>query len=111
MLDQSTSLTELIRIIRQKLNMHAVRIPMRGHSMMLTIKDGQKVIIICKPFNEIILGDIALFVADKQLILHRIIYKENIDNVLMFLTRGDNCESLDNWIVNEKDILGVALLM
>ncbi len=109
MTDQLVSLKAFVQTLRVKLQTHAVRMPMRGNSMIPTIRPGQKVVITRKAPGEIKPRDIALFVADERIILHRIIYKENIDGMMMFLTRGDNCDALDDWVVDENAILGVSV--
>jgi len=108
MSDRVALLKKFVQRLRQKLKTHAVRITMHGYSMMPTIKSNQKVVIINKSHNEVEPGEIVLFLKDEQIILHRIIYKENVDGIIMFLTRGDNCDTLDNWVVYESDILGIA---
>jgi signal peptidase I len=78
--------------------------------MLPTVGHGERVVIVSMPPGEIECGAIVLFVADGRTILHRVIYKEWVDGEVMFLTRGDNCQTLDNWVVPARAILGVAKL-
>lgn len=108
MKDTHASVEELIRALRSKLRTHPVRVPMRGRSMLPTIRPGERVVIVSVPPSEVECGAIVLFIAGGRTILHRVIYKEWVDGEVMFLTRGDNCQSLDNWVLRGRAILGVA---
>lgn len=94
-------------LIKEKLKLHPVRIPVRGISMSPVIVPGQKVVIVAKQPEDICVGDILLFYINNRLILHRIIYREKIAGEMKFLTRGDPCDALDDWVVDEDNIIGV----
>ena len=59
--------------------------------------------------DELKEGDVIIFTKSNMMIVHRIveIYPLN-ENELAYQTKGDANESLDNWIVTEKDLIGTV---
>jgi len=97
-----------IENIKNKLKTKSICIPARGESMLPTIRPNQKVIVDAISPNSIYIGDIVLFQVQNMMIIHRLIYKEKVDDEVLFLTRGDACDSLDDWVVHENNIIGVC---
>ena len=58
--------------------------------------------------DELKKGDILVYYKGNMIVVHRIetiysVYGENV-----YQTKGDNNENIDNWLVEEKDIIGVV---
>ena len=45
---------------------------------------------------------------NNKTIVHRV-YHINPNNSRSFITKGDNNEEADNWVVNENNIIGVVI--
>lgn len=57
-------------------------------------------------------GNIIYFSKDSNLIIHRIVsVKHTENNQLEIKTKGDNNNTNDNWVVTEKEIIGVGKFM
>ena len=58
--------------------------------------------------DELKKGDILVYYKGNMIVVHRIeaiysVYGENV-----YQTKGDNNDNIDNWLVEEKDIIGVV---
>ncbi len=83
-------------------------------SMDPTIKIGD-VVLIDKKYKEranmINEGDILVFKKDNQLFCHRVVSISEINDKYYFKTKGDRKgQNVDNWTVNESEIIGVTKL-
>jgi signal peptidase I len=96
----------LLSYLRGNLPDHPVRIPMRGSSMLPAIRHGDRIVITRRDPRQIEVGEIVLFIVGGRLILHRVAYVEEVAGKVCFLTKGDNCQILDDWVVDEGAILG-----
>ena len=79
-------------------------------SMSPTINKGD--IVIVKKVNSeevdsIKIGDTLVFNMNNKTIVHRV-QNVNFDNNYLFITKGDNNEEADNWVVKEKDVIGIV---
>ena len=79
-------------------------------SMTPNINKGDVVIV--EKYNEeelgqIEKGDILVYKKENQVVVHRVV-EVNKDGKMAFRTKGDNNDSEDAWIINEKDVIGVA---
>lgn len=79
-------------------------------SMTPNINKGDVVIV--EKYNEeelrqIEKGDILVYKKENQVVVHRVV-EVNKDGKITFRTKGDNNDSEDAWIINEKDVIGVA---
>lgn len=52
--------------------------------------------------------DILVFNYNKKVIVHRIVEKSMKDNKYYFKTKGDNNNNIDDWIIEENDVIGIA---
>ena len=100
----------LLSYLRDNLPNHPMRIPMQGSNMLPTIRHGDRIVITRKDPKRIEVGEIVLFTMGDRLILHRVVYVEEVAGKVCFLTKGDNCQILDDWVVDEGAILGSAAL-
>ena len=79
-------------------------------SMTPNINKGDVVIV--EKYNEnelgnIEKGDILVYKKENQVVVHRVI-EVNQDDEITFRTKGDNNDDEDAWIINEKDVIGIA---
>lgn len=86
-----------------------------SESMFPSIKKGDKIVIKIIKFSEVRVGDIiALHLADKRnIIVHRVIkIAQNSQGrgKKYIITKGDNNNSEDSWIVEKKNFLGRVLI-
>ena len=79
-------------------------------SMNPKIKVGDVVIIKQKNYNyeDIKVGDIIAYKYNNVIVVHRVVKKIEDNKEYYFYTKGDNNRSIDDWIVNKKDILGIV---
>ena len=75
-----------------------------SNSMQPNINRGDAVIY-NKNYNELKVGDIIVFSIENKIVVHRI-YKINENGT--FITKGDNNESIDNWVVEEANVIGIV---
>ncbi len=59
--------------------------------------------------NTIKEGDILVYTHDNKIIVHRVVKKITKNENNNFITKGDNNDSYDSWIVDEDDIVGVSI--
>lgn len=59
-------------------------------------------------FDELVEGEIIVFKKDKKTVVHRISSISEDDNIYSIITKGDNNKEIDDWIVSNEDIIGVA---
>lgn len=92
-------------------NKKYIAIKVKGNSMFPLIKHNNIVIIEINNKTVYKKKDIILFSVNDKYFIHRIIYTEKVRRNY-FLTKGDNNKSLDNWLVEDCDIIGkvVAVL-
>ncbi len=57
---------------------------------------------------ELEVGEILVFKRDDIIVVHRIVEIENFDDELRIITKGDNNENNDNWVVVNDDIIGTT---
>ena len=79
-------------------------------SMTPNINKGDVVIV--EKYNEneienIEKGDILVYKKENQVVVHRVV-EVNQDDEITFRTKGDNNDDEDAWIINEKDVIGIA---
>lgn len=58
--------------------------------------------------DKINLGDVLVFNKHGAAISHRVVEIKKQDNKFNFYTKGDNNDSVDNWIVDSDEVIGVA---
>lgn len=95
--------------LRRKIRKGPIKLSAKGGSMEPTIYHGEKVIVEQKSIDNISINDIVLFVKNNRFIIHRIIYREEISEQISFLTRGDACDELDDWVLFQDEIIGVVI--
>lgn len=79
-------------------------------SMTPNVNKGDVVIV--EKYNEnelgnIEKGDILVYKKENQVVVHRVV-EVNQDDEITFRTKGDNNDDEDAWIINEKDVIGIA---
>lgn len=79
-------------------------------SMTPNINKGDVVIV--EKYNEnelenIEKGDILVYKKENQVVVHRVV-EVNQGDEITFRTKGDNNDDEDAWIINEKDVIGIA---
>ena len=62
-----------------------------------------------KEKDQIKLGDILVYSKDNRVIVHRVVYTSEISGKKIYITKGDNNETEDNYIIKKSDVIGVAL--
>ena len=76
-----------------------------GFSMMPSIKPGQIVYVNSDSKNDIEVGDIVVY-KKNSLRCHRIMKKYVINRKKVYITKGDNNETMDQYLIYEDDIVG-----
>ena len=79
-------------------------------SMTGTINKGDAVIYETFDEEKLNVGDIIVFNKNNVMIVHRIYKVYEVDNTLMYQTKGDANDIADNWILESEDIIGVVKL-
>ncbi len=85
-----------------------VPISVASESMLPNIHVGDAVIY--KKVNDssdLRAGNIIVFVKKNIIIIHRIYSIKNINGERHIITKGDNNKEIDDWIVTDKDIIGI----
>jgi signal peptidase len=59
--------------------------------------------------QDVSVGQIIVFEKDKQLVIHRVVEIENVDNTLRYYTKGDANDSIDKGFITKSQIIGVSL--
>ena len=59
--------------------------------------------------QDVSVGQIIVFEKDKQLVIHRVVEIENVDNTLRYYTKGDANNSIDKGFITKSQIIGVSL--
>lgn len=81
-----------------------------SESMTGTVNKGDAVIY--KAYNKekdiLEAGDILVFRKRDMIIVHRIVKKYMVYDETVYQTKGDANEKVDNWVVNEEDVIGVV---
>ena len=77
----------------------------KGFSMWPFLKSGQKILVKKSGGQDLRKGDLVLYRADGQLVCHRLLRKENINNRWVLYCRGDTSLSKSEPI-NEKALEG-----
>ncbi len=82
-------------------------------SMKPTLNVGDVVVV--EKYNEddyadINIGDVLIFTMSNKTVVHRVVEINEINSSYTFITKGDNNDENDNWIVLEENIIGVAKL-
>ncbi len=70
-------------------------------------------VVIVKKLNEeekngINIGDVLVYSKNDRIIVHRLIYTSNLNDREVYITKGDNNDDTDNYIINKSDIIGIA---
>jgi len=60
--------------------------------------------------HDIKVGDILVFKHDNMVVVHRVIKIDEIDEVLIFYTKGDNNDDPDNYPIPEESVIGTTNL-
>ena len=82
-----------------------------SNSMHNTINKGDAVIIKKlkeKEIYKIKKGDILVYKHDSKIIVHRIVEINMQTNNTTYVTKGDNNDTKDNWIIEKYDIIGIV---
>ncbi len=58
--------------------------------------------------NEIKKGSVLIFNHDNKIIVHRVVKILNIDEKKYFITKGDNNDTNDSWVVKESEVIGIT---
>lgn len=86
-----------------------VPISIASKSMLPNISVGDAVIY--KKYDNAVdnleVGNIIVYIKNNIIIVHRILKLKEINGELNIITKGDNNEAVDNWIVKSNDIIGV----
>lgn len=53
-------------------------------------------------------GDILVYNHDKKILVHRVVEILNLNGNINFVTKGDNNNSKDAWIIKEEEVLGIS---
>ena len=61
-----------------------------------------------KKLDKLETGDVLVFYKDSRIIVHRIVNIQLVYGEKVYQTKGDANDSMDNWLVEEKDIIGVV---
>lgn len=82
-------------------------------SMTPTINKGDVVIVQKVSSNKMASlseGDVLVFQYDKKVVVHRIAEIHKVGENYTFKTKGDNNERIDEWIIDEKKVIGKVVL-
>ncbi len=60
-------------------------------------------------YDKLQIGDVLVYEKEKIVVVHRIIEIMNDGEVYSYITKGDNNEDADNWIVTENQIIGKVI--
>lgn len=58
--------------------------------------------------GEIKKKDILVYKHDNKIIVHRVVKILNVDGKYSFITKGDNNDTKDSWVIKESDVIGVV---
>ena len=59
-------------------------------------------------FDKIKKGDVLVHNHDNKIIVHRVVEILNVNGKTNFITKGDNNDSKDGWIIKEDDVIGIV---
>lgn len=59
-------------------------------------------------YDTLVEGQVLVFKKENKTIIHRIVDINRENDIISIKTKGDNNNSEDKWIVNDKDIIGIA---
>lgn len=79
-----------------------------SESMTGTINKGDAIIYDRYVENEDVKDKVIVFKKDSRLIVHRVIRQYIVEGKPIYQTKGDHNESMDNWIVEPEEIVGVV---
>ncbi len=79
-----------------------------SESMTGTINKGDAIIYRRHVEHENLKDKVIVFRKNNVMIVHRVIKVYTLDGEYVFQTKGDANESADNWLVEEKDVLGTV---
>lgn len=77
-------------------------------SMTGTINKGDAIIYDRYKENEEIKGKVIVFRKENRLIVHRVMRQYIVEGKAIYQTKGDYNESMDNWVVETNEIVGVV---
>lgn len=60
--------------------------------------------------NEIKKGDVLVHNHDDKIIVHRVVEILNVNGQINFITKGDNNDTKDSWVIKEDEVIGVVKL-
>ena len=83
-----------------------------SNSMYPEIARGDVVIV--KKLNDqekeqIKLGDVLIYSKDNKVIVHRVVYISDVSGESIYVTKGDNNNTEDNYVIKNSEVIGVAL--
>lgn len=73
-----------------------------------TINKGDAIIYDRYVENEDINGKVIVFRKENRLIVHRVMRQYIVEGKAIYQTKGDHNESMDNWVVDTSEIVGVV---
>lgn len=106
-----SAITTIIFVIMVALVSREFRYSMIGigsGSMTGTINKGDAIIYDRYKENEDIKGKVIVFRKENRLIVHRAMRQYIVEGKAIYQTKGDYNESMDNWIVETDEIVGVV---
>lgn len=106
-----SAITTIIFLIMVALVSREFRYSMIGigsGSMTGTINKGDAIIYDRYQENEDIKGKVIVFRKENRLIVHRVMRQYIVGGKAIYQTKGDYNKSMDNWVVETNDIVGVV---
>lgn len=106
-----SAITTVIFVIMVALVSREFRYSMIGigsESMTGTINKGDAIIYDRYKENEDINGKVIVFRKDNRLIVHRVMRQYIVEGKAIYQTKGDHNDSMDNWVVDTSEIVGVV---
>lgn len=106
-----SAITTVIFVIMVALVSREFRYSMIGigsGSMTGTINKGDAIIYDRYKENEDIKGKVIVFRKENRLIVHRVMRQYIVEGQAIYQTKGDYNESMDNWVVETDEIVGVV---
>ncbi|MEZ0393560.1 MAG: signal peptidase I [Desulfurococcaceae archaeon] len=85
----------LVLTAYSNLSNHPVLAVVEGYSMFPTLMEGDIVVVVQKPAEQIHVGDIIIYRTSGGFIIHRVVGVKVIDGKYFFVTKGDNNEIPD----------------
>jgi len=79
-----------------------------SNSMYPAVKKGDRIKIRKEPYESLEIGDVVAFYLENisEIVLHRLVQKQQKKKASIYLTRGDNWFNVDDWYVDKKNYIG-----